>query len=116
MKYIDTIRELLFLYVVLLLACASLYSVFEGVSFSTSLWWASVTAMTVGYGDIYPATVGGKFVSAFLMHSSVLFILPLLIGHMCGKCIKDANEFTHEEQEEIKETLKRIEKKLGSEK
>lgn len=32
-----------------------------------ALWWAFVTATTVGYGDLYPVTVGGRTVAIFLM-------------------------------------------------
>jgi voltage-gated potassium channel len=35
-----------------------------------SLWWSVATLTTVGYGDIYPVTVGGK----------VFTFLVLLIG------------------------------------
>jgi voltage-gated potassium channel len=36
-------------------------------SIGIALWWACVTVATVGYGDYYPVTVGGRITSVALM-------------------------------------------------
>jgi voltage-gated potassium channel len=36
-----------------------------------SIWWAAVTITTVGYGDKFPVTLGGRLTAVFVMFSGV---------------------------------------------
>jgi len=108
----DTIRELLVYYVVLIVLCSAAFSFFEHKDFIDSLWWAFVTALTIGYGDIYPLTLPGKVVGVVLMHAVTLFILPLLIARMATTIMVNRDAFTNDEQEEIKTLLKEIREKV----
>lgn len=36
-------------------------------SIGDAIWWACVTVATVGYGDLYPVTVAGRFFAVLLM-------------------------------------------------
>ena len=40
---------------------------FEQMKFQDALWWPFVTATTVGYGDLSPATNAGRIVASLLM-------------------------------------------------
>ncbi|MCD8508412.1 MAG: ion transporter [Candidatus Pacebacteria bacterium] len=48
-------------------------------SFLDAVYWASVTATTVGYGDIFAMTVLGKWISIVLMFAGVI-----LFGSIAG--------------------------------
>ncbi len=101
-------------YLTVILVCAALFSVIEGKPIDVGLWWSFVTAMTIGYGDVFPVTAAGKVVAVVLMHAVPLFLVPLITAKMAAKMIVDSDAFTHAEQEEIKQTLARIEARLES--
>ncbi len=58
-----------------------------------SLWWAVVTLTTVGYGDVYPITVGGKiFTSIIILIGLGVVAVPTgLIASALTRTIKDEN-------------------------
>lgn len=44
------------------------------VSFGDALWWAIVTITTVGYGDLTPVTVAGRFIATGVMISGIALL------------------------------------------
>jgi voltage-gated potassium channel len=48
---------------------------------SDGLWWAFVTLTTVGYGDLYPVTSGGRIVAVFTMLFGIA-IYSLMIANL----------------------------------
>ena len=97
----NTILELFVIYVVVVALAAAAFALFEGKTYPDALWWAVVTATTTGYGDFYPATVGGRVVAGLLMHFTLLFVLPLLIGRIMSALIENQHEFSDAEQKAL---------------
>ena len=69
------------------------------------LWWAIVTATTVGYGDISPASVSGRIVAGMLMFTGIGLLSTLgatITAFFVGQ--EERTEFA-----ELHERLARIE-------
>ena len=96
------------LYIGSVIVCACLFSWIEGRTLVDSLYWATVTSLTIGYGDISPQTAAGKLVTMFFAHVWVFGVAPLIITNILTVTLEDRNAFTHEEQEEMKAMLKEI--------
>ena len=71
-------------------------SVFE------SLWWAVATLTTVGYGDAYPITVGGK-IFTFVILMIGLGIIAVPAGVISSSLSKARDEIEREERERKKQ-------------
>ena len=49
----------------------------DGYSVSEGMWWAIVTATSVGYGDVVPASGLGRLVATLLMLAGISFVALL---------------------------------------
>jgi voltage-gated potassium channel len=95
-------------YSLLIAMCSVLYHFIEDVAYGDALWWAVVTASTVGYGDIYPKTGAGRVMAGLLISIMVLIVVPLITAQFASKLIVDHDAFQHDEQEELKNNLREV--------
>jgi voltage-gated potassium channel len=79
----ELIIAIIMVVIILILASSALYFVEREAqpqkfaSIPDAMWWAVVTLATVGYGDVYPITPLGKFISSLVALSAIgLFALP----------------------------------------
>jgi voltage-gated potassium channel len=99
-------KKLLLAYSILIVVCGVLYKFLENRSIGDSIWWAVVTASTVGYGDISPESWQARVMAGILISVMVLLVIPLITAHFSSKLIVNNDAFRHEEQEELKANLR----------
>jgi voltage-gated potassium channel len=68
-----------------------------------------VTVTTVGYGDLYPKTVGGRVIGMLVMLTGIGF-LAVLTATISSQFVKTERS---DETSEILDTLHRIEEELN---
>jgi voltage-gated potassium channel len=61
------------------------------VSGSDALWWGLVSVTTVGYGDEYPVTSGGRIVGVFLLLAGVS-LFATLSGYLANVFLSPARD------------------------
>lgn len=94
--------------VVIYTMAVSVYSIVEHRGLFDSCWWALMTLTTVGYGDEYPHSALGRIMGMVLVMSAVFVIVPTLTAYVASQFIVDGDEWTHDEQEEVKKNLRKI--------
>jgi voltage-gated potassium channel len=79
------------------------------------LWFAIVTVTTVGYGDTFPVSAGGRVVAAFLMVVGIGFLglaTAAIAGHFVNQDAEDKHRQATDKQDEILAELKRLHARL----
>lgn len=84
--------------------CGALFAFFEGPGYFESLYWAVTTGTTTGYGDISPATLGGRLTAVWLMVTSIAFV-AIFTAILTARLVQDPHLFSHAEQEELKDDV-----------
>lgn len=87
-------RVLLALIVVLLYGAIGFYC-FEseqGITLETAFWWSVVTMSTVGYGDVYPTTIAGRWLVAVPVMVVGIGVLGYALGALASLVVERRNK------------------------
>lgn len=80
-------------------------------SFGDALWWAITTITTVGYGDTYPVTTGGRVVAALVMLVGIA-LFGVLTATVAAYFVEKAEEEEEQEQtDKLDLILKRLDER-----
>jgi voltage-gated potassium channel len=79
------------------------------------LWFAIVTVTTVGYGDTFPTSPGGRLIASFLMIVGIGFLglaTASIAGHFVNQDAEDKHREATDKQDQILAELRRIVERL----
>lgn len=83
------------------------FAVLEGSALSDGVWWAIVTMTTVGYGDFFPTTLGGRIAAAVLMLLGI-GLLAIITASVAAHFFEDDAEDADELAEHVAQLHKRL--------
>jgi voltage-gated potassium channel len=103
-------------YLVSLILGALMFAWLEQKSLADGFWWASVTSLTIGYGDLTPVTPAGRVMGIIFGHFWIFMVIPMIVANIIMHLVEDKHLFTDEEQRELLQRLRRVEQLLVQEK
>jgi voltage-gated potassium channel len=86
-------------------------------SYGATLWWAAITASTIGYGDMAPRTAEGRAVALVFIFLAVgLFgvVSATIAGYLVSHEQEDEQEAVMSYLHQITETLSKVEERLSA--
>ncbi len=112
---------ILLIYACSLLLGAATFAWLEQKRFADGLWWATVTSLTIGYGDLTPLTPAGRIAGILFGHFWIFVVIPMvmipiIVANIIMHLVEDKHLFSDEEQRELMARLKRIEQQLAEQK
>lgn len=102
-KLANKIMSLALAFALIMTIAAVSFAIIEGKDLSNGFWWATVTATTVGYGDLYPTHLLSKLIGGTFMMICTFIIVPIVTAKFSAHLIVNSDAFTHAEQELIKD-------------
>jgi voltage-gated potassium channel len=107
---LEGVRDAAVFAAIVVLACGAVFSEVEpGQDVWDGLWWAVSTVTTVGYGDVFPTTTGGRMVGVVLMFVGIGFV-ALLTAFVADRFIRSDKSLGR--QDEMMAKLEAIEQRL----
>ena len=85
-------------------------------SLGDAAWWAATTVTTIGYGDVVPATSGGRVIAVFVMFASVATISFTTAVVTAAFISYQQRRFGHdiERHREVLDAVARVERRLDA--
>jgi voltage-gated potassium channel len=116
-----SLQYVLVIVIVVMLAAAGLEVAFEAHapgstihSYGDALWWAMVTVTSVGYGDKFPVTAGGRGVAVVLMITGIA-LFGVVTATIASYFVEQDEERRVEARiEEVLTVLRRLEARLDA--
>ena len=115
LKVANSFPSIAALYAASLLLGGLSFAFLEHRSIGDGLWWAIVTALTIGYGDLSPVTPLGRIVAAVFQHFWVYGMVPLIAVNLLTHVVRDEHRFSDAEQRWHEAALRAIAAKVGAE-